>query len=414
MGDLSNARFAVAKESDREVSFVWQHQGVRVEKAYAFDDEGYGFTLTLSIANGTDRTLRPTFDVLWPIRAHEVGEFSEPGFAVLQDGDVDREKISAHGFFGRSGVKEPAEYSGEVEWAVLEDKYFVRALLPDRPRSARASYRPIEVAQSGTMTVGFEPVDLPAGQSVEHQFRGYAGPKRSADLDEVSPSLELSVNRGYSFIHPLTRFFEWALHACYSIVPNYGLAIILLTIMVRLVTAPIMSRQMKSMERMRAVQPMLKEIQEKYADDRQKQSEEMMALYKREGVNPLGGCLPMVLQFPVFIGLFYALQSSFDLRHAGFVFWINDLSAPESVFTLPGLDIPVRILPLIMGASMVLQQRLTPTTVDPAQARMMMTIMPIMFTVLFYQFPSGLVLYWLVSNLLGIAHQLWVGRKLRQ
>lgn len=414
MGDLSNARFAVTEEADDRIAFVWQHQGVRVEKTIAFDAEDYGFTMTVAVRNGTDRPLAPTFGVAWPIHATEVGEFSEPGFAVLQDGSVERERISARGFFGRSGVDEPVSYEGEIDWAALEDKYFVRALLPDRPRNAKAGYRPIEVAQTGVMTVGFEPVELPPGQSVEHEFHGYVGPKRAADLATVSPSLELTINRGYAFVQPLTRFFEWALHACYTIVPNYGLAIILLTLLVRLVTAPIMSKQVKSMERMRAVHPMLKEIQEKYADDRQKQSEEMMALYKREGVNPLGGCLPMLLQFPVFIGLFFALQSSFDLRHAGFVFWINDLSAPETLFTVPGLDLPIRLLPLIMGASMVVQQRLTPTTADPAQARMMMTIMPIMFTVLFYQFPSGLVLYWLVSNLLGIAHQLWVGRKLRQ
>ena len=176
---------------------------------------------------------------------------------------------------------------------------------------------------------------------------------------------------------------------------------------------PIMGRQMKSMEKMRALQPKLKELQEKHGDDKQKKSEEMMALYKKEGVNPLGGCLPMLLQFPVFIGLFYALQSSIDLRQADFVLWITDLSAPEALFTIPGLDIPFRVLPVVMGASMVLQQKFTPTTVDPAQARMMMTIMPVMFTVLFYQFPSGLVLYWMISNFLGIGHQIWVGRRMR-
>ena len=138
-----------------------------------------------------------------------------------------------------------------------------------------------------------------------------------------------------------------------------------------------------------------------------------MALYKPEGVNPLGGCLPMLLQFPVFIGLFYALQSSFELRHADFMLWIDDLSAPESLFVLPALEIPVRVLPLIMGASMVVQQRLTPTTIDPAQARMMLIMMPGMMLVFSYTFPSGLVLYWTVSNLLGIAHQYWIRNKMQ-
>jgi YidC/Oxa1 family membrane protein insertase len=171
---------------------------------------------------------------------------------------------------------------------------------------------------------------------------------------------------------------------------------------------------MRSMERMREVQPKVKALQEKHGDDRQKQSEEMMKLYRAEGVNPLGGCFPMILQLPVFIGLFYALRSSIQLRQAPFVGWINDLSAPETLFTIPGIEIPIRVLPLVMGASMVLQQKITPTaSADPAQARMMMTIMPIMMTVLFYQFPSGLVLYWFVSNILAISHQLLIGRRMR-
>ena len=138
-----------------------------------------------------------------------------------------------------------------------------------------------------------------------------------------------------------------------------------------------------------------------------------MALYKESGVNPLGGCLPMLLQFPVFIGLFYALQSSFALRQAPFLLWIDDLSAPEFLFIIPVIELPFRVLPIVMGASMVLQQKFTPTTVDPSQQQMMMVIMPIMMTVLFYQFPSGLVLYWMISNFLGIGHQLLVGRRMK-
>ena len=137
-----------------------------------------------------------------------------------------------------------------------------------------------------------------------------------------------------------------------------------------------------------------------------------MRLYKREKVNPLGGCFPILLQMPVFIGLFYALRSSIQLRQAPFFGWIDDLAAPDTLFVLPGLDLPVRVLPLVMGASMVVQQRITPMQMDPDQARMMMIIMPLMMTVLFYQFASGLVLYWLMSNVLAISHQLWLGRNL--
>jgi YidC/Oxa1 family membrane protein insertase len=210
---------------------------------------------------------------------------------------------------------------------------------------------------------------------------------------------------------PLTRLFVWLLRALYALIPNYGVAIILLTILVRVVTAPLTARQMRSMKRMQGLQPRIKALQEKYADDRQQQSAEMMKIYKESGVNPLGGCLPILLQFPVFVGLYYALQSSIELRQAPFFGWIQDLSAPETLFTIPGIDLPVRLLPVIMGGSMVLQQKLSPQPgADPAQQRMMMTIMPVMFTVLFYQFPSGLVLYWLVSNLLASGHQYWLTR----
>ena len=173
-------------------------------------------------------------------------------------------------------------------------------------------------------------------------------------------------------------------------------------------------KQMKSMERMRLLQPRMQEIKEKYADDRQKQSEQMMNLYRTEKVNPLGGCLPLILQMPVFIGLFYALRSSVQLRQAEFFGWIDDLSAPEELFVIPGIGLPFRVLPIIMALSMVVQQKMTPMQADPTQAKMMMTIMPIMMLVLFYQFPSGLVLYWMISNVLAIAHQLYVGRGMRK
>jgi YidC/Oxa1 family membrane protein insertase len=196
----------------------------------------------------------------------------------------------------------------------------------------------------------------------------------------------------------------------HSFVPNYGWSIIILTILVRVAMAPLTVKQMRSMERMRMLQPKIKEIQEKHAADRQKQSEAMMSLYRQEKVNPLGGCLPMFLQLPVFVGLFYALRSSIQLRQAPFFGWIDDLAAPDLLFSIPGIDFPVRVLPLLMGASMFVQQKITPVQTDPAQARMMLIMMPGMMTVVSYSFPSGLVLYWMMSNVLAITHQLWIGR----
>jgi YidC/Oxa1 family membrane protein insertase len=251
-------------------------------------------------------------------------------------------------------------------------------------------------------------VTLPPGQTAAREYRVYLGPKDSGRLEAVGANLDQAIQKGW--FPALTDFFTAVLVATYSVVPNYGVAIILITLVVRLLMFPIMQRQMQSMKRMSAIQPRLKEVQEKYADDKQKQSEEMMKLYRESGFNPLSGCLPMLLQLPVFIGLYYALQGSMELRQAPFFGWMHDLAAPEALFVIPGLELPVRLLPILMGGSMVLQARLTPTTVDPMQARMMNTIMPEMFTFMFYQFASGLVLYWLVSNLLGIGQQLLINR----
>ena len=279
---------------------------------------------------------------------------------------------------------------------------------------ARVKIETVKAGDSGIADISFPAVQLRSGQSTDQQFRAYLGPKEEKRLERIGSDTVRSIDTGYSWIKPLVLGFSWLLFALYSIIPNYGVAIIVLTVLVRVVTMPLTNRQMRSMERMRAVQPKVKALQEKHGDDRQKQSEEMMKLYRAEGVNPLGGCFPMLLQLPVFIGLFYALRSSIHLRQAPFVGWINDLSAPETLFTIPGIEIPVRVLPLVMGVSMVVQQKITPTaSADPAQARMMMTIMPVMMTVLFYQFPSGLVLYWFVSNLLAITHQLLIGRRIR-
>ena len=207
--------------------------------------------------------------------------------------------------------------------------------------------------------------------------------------------------------------------ATYRWIPNYGVAIILLTLLLRVILTPLTLKQMISMKanagKMAALQPKIKEIQARYPDDAQRRNEATMALYREEGVNPLAmfsGCFPMLLQLPVFIGLYYALQASISLRHAPFALWIDDLSSPETLFLIPGIDLPVRALPLLMGASMILQQKLTPTpSVDPAQARMMLIAMPVLFTALLYGFPSGLVLYWFVSNMLGIAQQVWINRR---
>jgi YidC/Oxa1 family membrane protein insertase len=420
IGDLSNTVFEVESEDASSVTFRHDARGVTVRKTYLLDEESYSFRLRVEVENESGGEIAPEFAVVWPAAQPEGQDFVNESFAVLHEGGVKRTMIAqvgSPGFFGSlfGGGEGDPEYGGEIDWAGVDATYFLGVMLPDNPTRAVARVTTTEPRKSGAVSISFPAVTLPVGQSTVQEFRAYLGPKEPERLEKLGGDTLRSIDRGWSWIQPLVAGFGWLLRALYAVIPNYGVAIILLTIMVRLVTMPLTNKQMRSMERMREVQPRLKELQEKYKDDRQKQSEEMMKFYRSEGVNPLGGCFPMLLQLPVFIGLFYALRSSIELRHAPFVGWITDLSAPETLFTIPGVDLPIRVLPLVMGASMVLQQKITPQpSVDPAQARMMMTIMPIMMTVLFYQFASGLVLYWFVSNILAITHQLWIGRRMRR
>ena len=226
----------------------------------------------------------------------------------------------------------------------------------------------------------------------------YAGPKDQKRLEEISPNLNLTVDYGFLWwlAVPLFHVLDW-LHAFAG---NWGVAIILLTVLVKAVLYPLSAASYKSMANMRRVAPKMKRLQERYADDRQKLSQEMMNLYKKEQVNPLGGCLPMLLPMPIFIALYWVLFESVELRQAPFFLWIDDLSVMDPYF----------VLPLLMGGSMYLTQLLSPAVGDPMQVRMM-KMMPIMFTVLFLFFPAGLVLYWLVNNLLGVAQQYYVIRQ---
>lgn len=419
LGNLADVDWKLIARDPGEITFGLERDGVRLRKTWQFDERGYAFRLRLEVDNDSSATVSPRFLVDWPARTRNEQDFKQQSFALLHAGKVVRTPLAGLGRVGLLGSlsgKKPedhVDYPGDVDWAGVQATYFLSALLPDRPDQAMARIAVVEAGKVGAMQLYFQPVELPPGQKLTREFRGYVGPKEMARLEAIGSGLDRSINLGWAWFAPLTRAFTWLLHAMYTVIPNYGLAIIILTLMVRLVTAPLTVKQMRSMERMRRVQPRMKEIQEKYKDDRQKQSEEMMRLYRTEKVNPLGGCLPMVLQLPVFIGLYYALRSSIDLRHAPFFGWITDLSAPDLLFMLPGLDLPVRLLPLVMGATMFVQQKITPMqTPDPGQARMMQTVMPLMMTVLFYQFASGLVLYWMMSNLVAILHQLWIGRHL--
>jgi YidC/Oxa1 family membrane protein insertase len=240
---------------------------------------------------------------------------------------------------------------------------------------------------------------VPAGQTTEFSSQLYVGPKEHARLVNVVPNLELTVD--YGFLTILAEPVFWLLTKIHSFVGNWGFAIIIVTLIIKLLFYKLSEAAYRSMANLRKFQPKIQALKERYGNDRQKMSQAMMDIYKKEKINPLGGCLPMLVQIPVFIALYWVLLESVELRQADFIFWLNDLSSKD----------PYYVLPVIMGVSMFIQQKLNPAPMDPVQQKVMMAL-PFIFTAFFAFFPSGLVLYWVVNNILSIAQQWYITRKI--
>lgn len=239
----------------------------------------------------------------------------------------------------------------------------------------------------------------------------YFVPNKLSLLKQLNIHAEKIVDFGWFDI--LAKPMLWGMNWVNQFTRNYGIDIILLTILIKIIFYPLSVKSYKSMKEMQKMQPVIAKLKEKYKDDKQKLNQEMMSIYKNKGINPLGGCLPMVVQIPVFFALYKVLMAAIEFRHAPFLWWMNDLAAPENLYnlTVAGYTLPFRVLPLIMGITMVIQQKMTPTaTADPMQEKMMM-FMPIFFTFLFWGFPAGLVLYWLVNNVISIGQQYYINKK---
>ena len=283
-------------------------------------------------------------------------------------------------------------------WVAWLQHYFVTAWIPQKGDNNVVQTRK---DNQGNYIIGFTGPTLTVepGKTAETSATLYAGPKSQAVLKELSPGLELTVD--YGFLWFIAQPIFWLLQHIHSIVGNWGWSIIFLTMLIKGLFFPLSAASYKSMARMRAVAPKLAALKEQHGDDRQKMSQAMMELYKKEKINPLGGCLPILVQMPVFLSLYWVLLESVEMRQAPFMLWITDLSIKDPFF----------ILPIIMGATMFIQQRLNPTPPDPMQAKVM-KMMPIIFTFFFLWFPAGLVLYWVVNNVLSISQQWYITRKI--
>ena len=404
--DLSADRLTVT-DAARSLSFTWRSPaGVVIQKTFSFNPDSYVVGLDVAIKNGSGRSIQDRLFV--GINGRAPGDkrmYSFQGPSAFINNELKQVKIK--------DLEEQDTFDGKIKWMAIQSRYFMSGLIPDQIEEAR-----LHLAHEAKRYVAAQyqqpEQTIPPGNQYDYKYRLFIGPKKISYLKNVGNSLEKLIDFGwFDFI---ARPCLWLLNLFYSVIPNYGVAIIILTLLVKILLWPLGQKSYESMSEMKKLQPLMQEIRQKYKDDKQRMNQEVMALYKTYKINPLGGCLPMIVQLPVFFALYRMLYQAIELRHAPFFLWINDLSAPDRLFnfnfSIPFMEPPygIPVLTVIMGASMLLQQKMSPPMGDATQAKMMM-FMPIIFTVIFINFSSGLVLYWLVNNLLSIAQQYYTQKK---
>jgi YidC/Oxa1 family membrane protein insertase len=377
--------------------------GLQVTRRLVFDPDSYLIKMSVDIYNFSETALQgsPYMSLTNLPFGAAAQRYFFSGPAALIDGKLEEIKPSA--------LEEASKtLKGNITWAAYEGTYFMTGVIPEENEGISLKLS-AEGEKIRTLLIGIEDI-IPAKGHLQYNYQVYFGPKKMAILKEVGHDLERIVNFGW--FDKLARPALYLLNFFYSYVGNYGISIILVTILIKLLFWPIAQKGLKSMKNMQKIQPKMAKLKEKYKNDKTRLNEEMMILYKTYKVNPVGGCLPMLLQLPVFFALYKVLLQAIELRHAPFMLWITDLSAPDRLMI--GVDIPylggLPVLTLLMGGSMFLQQRMTPAPADPTQAKIMM-FLPVIFTFMFLNFASGLVLYWLVNNLLSIGQQYLINKK---
>ncbi len=395
---------------ERKVAFSWESpEGIIFEKVFLFSPEEYTIGLNVNIKNGSSHTFNDKIKLsLIKYFKQEKAMYGFEGPSALINNKLEQIKTKK--------LEDKSIFSGDFKWIALQDRYFMSSILPLNN----------EDAEEGTMKLLFKDNILEAhyilpnimvnpGTQKKIEYKLFLGPKSMKVLKKIGHSLDKAIDFGMFDI--LAKPCLWIMNFLHdNLIQNYGIAIIILTIFTKILLWPLGAKSYKSMGEMKKIQPLMVELREKYKNDKKKMNQEVMLLYKTYKVNPLGGCLPMVVQIPVFFALYRMLYEAIELRHAPFFLWINDLSAPDRLFnfdfSIPFMQAPygIPVLTIIMGGSMLLQQKMSPPMGDPAQAKMMM-FMPVIFTVIFINFSSGLVLYWLTNNLLSIAQQHYIMKK---
>jgi YidC/Oxa1 family membrane protein insertase len=388
---------------DNKGSLVFRGQtknGAAVTKSFTFFGATYPIEMEVSV-KGSDGAA-PSPEILLADQSdHPAPNHDAPfeGFIALVDNKIRREPPAE--------AAKGHEFTGDVSWAGFGHTYFLFALLPENGAQHKVSVRQMGAALIGSI----------GGQGATQHYTLFIGPKEIDTLKAVGKGIERSIDFGIFWFISIPLLY--ILHFFHRFTASYGFDIIILTVLIKVLMAPLTHKSYVSMKQMQKLQPQMERLKERYNEDKEKLNKEIMELYRRNGVNPLGGCLPMVLQLPVFYGLYNCLGTPIELRHAPFM-WIKDLSRPDwqsLAFSVPSwwpsfLPGGIPVLTILMGASMFLQQWMTPTAGDPNQRKMMM-LMPLMFTFMFVSFPAGLTVYWLVNNLLTIGQQYWINRSVK-
>lgn len=400
---LFNSRmrdYQIGSNGKVEVDLLLQQGSVDIIKRFSFSRDSYAIGVSYIVTNNGASDWQASFfgqikrDASEPL-ALTTGLGQQPFLGVaLREPETNFVKYSFDDIDDKS-----VSISLNGGWIAFLQHYYVAAWIPPSGELNRYSVKRSNAQKPlYVMSVVGEPLLVRGGEQATYETALYVGPKDQAELESLAEYLDLVVDYGIFWI--ICKPIYQAMLLIHSFVGNWGWSIIVLTLLIKLLLFPLSAKSLKSMARMRSLQPEMERLKELYGDDRQKMSQEQMALWKREKVNPLGGCLPMILQMPVFISLYWVLSESVEIRHAPWLLWIDDLSAMDPYF----------ILPLTMGLSMILMQKLQPIPSDPMQAKVMQ-YMPIAFTFMFLWFPSGLVLYWTVNNLLSMAQQWLVNRQ---
>ena len=386
--------------------------GLKVLKRFKFNSDLYTIHLEVEVENISSKEITKHLGLEW-IGEIELAKWAKEEnkdfglkYSFFRNQKVEKKEFGGAGASGcvpscgsQKTTIEPFESTekGDIKWFAFGGEYFAAVLIPPPSKEISLSIKGSEkeLLKADVMT---PPISIPPQEKVSIAYQIYLGPKDEDLLKALGVGAEKLVDFGWFTI--VAKPLLWFIRLTHVVTGNYGIDIILISILIKIIFVPLTQISMKSMKEMQKVQPEMSRLKEQYKNDKAKLQQETMLLYKRRKINPMSGCLPMLIQIPVFIALYNALQYSIEMRHAPFFFWIKDLAAKD----------PIYITPLIMGATMFMQQKMTPTAGDPAQAKMFL-LMPVMFTFFFLNFPSGLVLYWLVNNVLSIAHQYYMNKK---